>query len=382
MIAPLALTRRGLGFTLGSAGLWASWLVIGLRDVWYLVALLAALVAVSLLTATMLARRARPDVQLSVTDPTPTAGDSVRLTATIRHQLPISLRAEMMWEVGGERLSSSFSADPAGPAVAALEWKAARRGRADAQIAAISVSDPLGLAVRRIGVTKLVSLLVLPRPHAAFAALLDAGGAGDAGGGETWARPRFGHSTGAPAGALRAYRSGDALREVHWKQSARQGELLVNLHEQTDHPERALLLDTDPGAYASAAEFEVAVSAAAALAEHWLLRGDAVRLHVGGEAPVLCASAGDLLQALAIVTLDGKAAPPAGGREGLPPVVLTGAITESLSSRLRHSSAAGSGAVYALRETAGSQVPDGWRQVIIPGPDSITAADPGLGPGG
>src|SRR5690606_4308612 len=144
-------------------------------------------------------------------------------------------RAEMIWEVGGERLFSPLTAKPAEQAIAVVEWEAKRRGPAEAQITAISLSDPLGLAERRIRTTKSVSLLVLPRPHATFTALLDADGAADAGAVEAWVQPHFGQM-GGPAGALRAYRSGDALRQVHWKQSARQGELLVNLHEQTDHP--------------------------------------------------------------------------------------------------------------------------------------------------
>lgn len=40
------------------------------------------------------------------------------------------------------------------------------------------------------------------------------------------------------------------MRQVHWKQSARQGELLVKLHETSETAQRSLLLVTDAAAYA------------------------------------------------------------------------------------------------------------------------------------
>ena len=51
MMLPLTLTRRGWGTLLGSLALWGVWWVIGLRDLWYLIALLGSTVAVSLVMA-------------------------------------------------------------------------------------------------------------------------------------------------------------------------------------------------------------------------------------------------------------------------------------------------------------------------------------------
>lgn len=376
MIAPLALTRRGLGYALASVGLGASWLVIGLRDIWYLVALLAALVTVSLLIAIMLARHARPEVRLSVTNPTPVVGASVSFTATVRHRLPVPIRAEMVWEVAGDRLSVPFTARAGEQAVTGVEWEPVRRGPGEARIMALRLSDSLGLAVCRTQGTASVPLLVLPRPLEAFAALLDADWSGDDPDG-TWTRPRPGRS-GAPSGTVRAYRSGDAMREVHWKQSARQGELLVNLREQTDHPERSLLLDTDPDAYRSISEFDLAVSATAALAEYWLRHGQTVRLHLGSGATVLCTSESELLRTLAFADPDETVEPPAGEWNGLPSAVVTGTVTERLADRLRRGTANG-GTVYTLRAGGTGRVPEAWRLLVVPLPNPGDRAPP---PGG
>lgn len=47
----------------------------------------------------------------------------------------------------------------------------------------------------------------------------------------------------------REYRSGDALRRVHWRASARHGELMVRQEEQHTYPEARLLLDTRADGY-------------------------------------------------------------------------------------------------------------------------------------
>jgi uncharacterized protein (DUF58 family) len=47
----------------------------------------------------------------------------------------------------------------------------------------------------------------------------------------------------------REYRPGDALRRVHWKASARRGDLMVRQEEPRSHPEVRLVLDTRRAAY-------------------------------------------------------------------------------------------------------------------------------------
>jgi uncharacterized protein (DUF58 family) len=82
-------------------------------------------------------------------------------------------------------------------------------------------------------------------------------------------------STAAAAGeddvVPRAYRDGDELRRVHWRSTARYGELMVRREEQRWRDRAVLFLDTRQGGHAGrgpASSFEYAVSAAASIGVH------------------------------------------------------------------------------------------------------------------
>jgi uncharacterized protein (DUF58 family) len=69
----------------------------------------------------------------------------------------------------------------------------------------------------------------------------------------------------------RAYRDGDELRRVHWRSTARYGELMVRREEQRWRNRTTLLLDTRRSAHAgsgASSSFEFAVSAAASIGVH------------------------------------------------------------------------------------------------------------------
>ena len=85
-------------------------------------------------------------------------------------------------------------------------------------------------------------LLVVPRVRP-----LGAGGrpAGRAGGGEGARRTIAVH--GEDDVSTREYRHGDDLRKVHWRATARTGELMVRLEERPWRAQATLLLDTRPG---------------------------------------------------------------------------------------------------------------------------------------
>src|SRR4029077_11597617 len=82
-------------------------------------------------------------------------------------------------------------------------------------------------------------------------------------------------STAAAAGeddvVPRAYRDGDDLRRVHWRSTARYGELMVRREEQRWRNRAVLFLDTRLGGHGGrgpASSFECAVSAAASIGVH------------------------------------------------------------------------------------------------------------------
>ncbi|TPW72297.1 DUF58 domain-containing protein [Schumannella sp. 10F1B-5-1] len=97
----------------------------------------------------------------------------------------------------------------------------------------------------------------------------------------------------------REYRPGDALRRVHWRASARHGELMVRQEEQRSYPKVRLLLDTRRDGYSDAAPDGLADSAAdesesfewivrffASLSLHLFDRGFDVQVHETAEPQV------------------------------------------------------------------------------------------------
>ncbi|MCX2967617.1 MULTISPECIES: DUF58 domain-containing protein [Streptomyces] len=79
----------------------------------------------------------------------------------------------------------------------------------------------------------------------------------------------------------RAYRHGDDVRRVHWRSTARRGELMVRREEQPRQARCTVLLDTRHDAWTGSgpgAPFEWAVTGAASVAVHLLARGYQVRL--------------------------------------------------------------------------------------------------------
>jgi uncharacterized protein (DUF58 family) len=104
---------------------------------------------------------------------------------------------------------------------------------------------------------------------------------------------------------LRSYRSGDSLRAIHWRTSARRGELMVREFEALPGDDLLLVIDPSGGADG---HFESAISLAATICWEWCQRrGDQLILAVAGlDGPVLTgltdpAHAQRLLECLAVL---------------------------------------------------------------------------------
>ncbi len=150
----------------------------------------------------------------------------------------------------------------------------------------------------------------------------------------------------------REYRDGDALRRVHWRVTARQGELMVRQEEPQAGPHARLIVDTQapsyrdarfvrgaPGRPASSDDFEWTVRMGASAAVHLAERGYSVELTTPSahavlddeQSPVADGPVGHILGALAIASLtdaepDLDASLPSLLRSGsLPIVALSGA---------------------------------------------------------
>jgi uncharacterized protein (DUF58 family) len=68
--------------------------------------------------------------------------------------------------------------------------------------------------------------------------------------------------------ALRPYEQGDSMRNVHWRTSARTGQLMVRQYQETRRSQMLLVLGADAAHYASDDEFELAVSVLASVGTH------------------------------------------------------------------------------------------------------------------
>lgn len=83
--------------------------------------------------------------------------------------------------------------------------------------------------------------------------------------------------------ALRPYAAGDDRRHVHWRSTARTGQLMVRQFEETRMSRVAVALDTGRTSFLDADEFELGVSVAASIAMQTLLSESPLSLLTTGE---------------------------------------------------------------------------------------------------
>ena len=176
----------------------------------------------------------------------------------------------------------------------------------------VRVSDPFGLVELGRSFRSSVSLTVTPRTVPLPAIPLSGAwtGSGDN-------RPRAFATGSAEDVTVREYRRGDDLRRVHWRSSARVGELMVRREEQPWQSRATVFVDNRLIAHRGqglASSLEAAVSAAASIAVHLSQRGFTVRLVTAtGEDPnsawhdrASAINTGPLLEALAVLGTVGQ----------------------------------------------------------------------------
>jgi uncharacterized protein (DUF58 family) len=174
----------------------------------------------------------------------------------------------------------------------------------------VKLADPFGMCeltrAFRHRDTLIVTPVVEPLPNVVL-------------GGE-WSGSGDSHPSSVPAAGeddvvTREYRYGDALHRVHWRSTARRGELMVRREEQPWQSRAVIVLDTRATAHRGdglASSFEWAVSAAASVGAHLTRHGYSLRLltdagtGISGATPDVLSTTADveglLLDALAVVT--------------------------------------------------------------------------------
>lgn len=171
----------------------------------------------------------------------------------------------------------------------------------------VRVNDPFGLVGLGRSFRTTVPLTVTPRTVPLPTIPL---GGGWTGSGDN--RPRAFATGSAEDVTVREYRHGDDLRRVHWRSSARIGELMVRREEQPWQSRATVFLDNrtiSHRGHGIASSLEAAVSAAASVAVHLSHRGFMVRLVTASGEDTTGAwhfrdsdlNTGPLLEALAVV---------------------------------------------------------------------------------
>ncbi|WP_018657269.1 DUF58 domain-containing protein [Actinomadura flavalba] len=302
------LTTRGRSFVAAGATAIVCAFVLGERDLLRAGVLVLVLPLLSTLAVSRTryrlacARRLRP-ARLP-------AGQESRVDLRLENvsRLPSGLlmvEDQVPYALGGQARFVLDRIEPRGHRRLSYRLRSDVRGRYRVGPLVVRLTDPFGMVelVRSFSLsdTLTVTPVVVPLPPGRPVG-------GRAGEGETVAR------TLAMAGdddvAPREYRHGDDLRRVHWRSTARRGELMVRREEQHTRDSAAVFLDTRRSAYwgdGAASSFEQAVSAAASAGVHLARSGMPVSLVTdAGERVPATASGGTfeglLLEALAVVT--------------------------------------------------------------------------------
>ncbi|MEY9213002.1 DUF58 domain-containing protein [Thermobifida halotolerans] len=273
-----SLTPRGRIFLGVGAVITVGALALGERDLLRIAVLVAAVPPVGVLLLLLTPRKVDHTRELSARRVP--AGTDCRVALTLTNpswslpvgpllaedRLPFALGVPPRFNLGvlrpGERRTFSY------------RLRSHARGRYPIGPLVVGFVDPLGCARLERPIGTEASLLVLPPVM------------------ELPAAARTGAATGgprpvrAPAGTdddttPRPYRSGDDLRRVHWRSTARRGRLMVRGEEQRRLDASVVLVDLRSTAHTgarTASSLEGAVTVAASIAVHLADRGHRLRL--------------------------------------------------------------------------------------------------------
>ncbi|MCW7945303.1 membrane protein [Streptomyces hygroscopicus] len=166
--------------------------------------------------------------------------------------------------------------EPGGRREVSYRVRSDLRGRYPLGPLQLRLTDPFGLCELTRSFSSYDTLTVIPRvePLPPVRLTGEAKGYGDG-------RQRSLALAGEDDVIPRGYRYGDDLRRVHWRSTARYGELMVRREEQPQRARCTVLLDTRAIAFQGAgpdSAFEWAVGGAASTLVHMLERGFSVRL--------------------------------------------------------------------------------------------------------
>ena len=167
---------------------------------------------------------------------------------------------DLPYALGGRPRFVLDRVEPRGVRDVAYAVRSDLRGRFRIGPLSVRLTDPFGLVQLHRSFASVDDLVVTPvvEPLPPVRLGDDRGSGGES--------PRTAMAAGGEDATTREYRRGDDLRRVHWRSTARVGELMVRQEEQPLQQRATLLLDTRASAHTgegAGASFEWAVSAAA-----------------------------------------------------------------------------------------------------------------------
>ena len=269
-----AFTTRGTSFLAAGVAAALAGLFLGERD---LVSVGILLVALPLFAALAAGRaRYRLSCVRSISPPRVAAGQGalvrVRLANVSRLPTGLLLAEDTVPYALGTRPRYVLNGiERGGSRELSYPLRSDLRGKFAVGPLQIRIADAFGLV--ELGrsfsssTTFVVTPKVVPLPRAVVAGTWLGSGGG---------RARSAAAAGEDDVVPRPYRDGDELRRVHWRSTARYGELMVRREEQQWRNRVLLLLDTRRGAHAGSgatSSFEFAVSAAASIGTHLAREG-------------------------------------------------------------------------------------------------------------
>jgi uncharacterized protein (DUF58 family) len=364
------LTTRGRSFLAAGVAAGICALLLGQRDL-----LRVALLLISLpLGSAAVLGRAR--YRLALTRTIAPARVVLGSTARVRLEIENLTRLSTRVLLAEDRVPYTLGASPRfvlarlpGGRRAAVSYslRTPMRGRYPIGPLRLRLADPFGMCEVTRSFTATDPLVVVPRTWPLSP--VQAGGRW-AGTGESLARSAA--ASGEDDVAIREYRQGDDLRRVHWRSTARRGELMVRRDEQPRQMRATVLLDARADGHrgeGTASSFEWAVGAAASAGVWLCAQRFGVRLLLDERpavwtTPFQADSAGQLLDQLAVVGLGGPetltgavGAFARTGGDGLVVAVL-GEVDDATATALARLGRRGAtGVALLLRTTDWAQVP-------------------------
>lgn len=272
------LTFRGRAFVAGGTTAALCGVLLGERD---LVRVGAVILLLPLVTIAIAGRSGRrlalvrdlPQSQVEINQPTSVTLELTNLgpttgTLLAEEQVPWALGQRPRFVIGPVR--------PRHARTVRYQVAAEVRGSYDLGPLLVRVTDPFGMLDLHRRFTSTATLVVVPA--AEKLPVINLLGA-RSGNGED--RPRsFSHGSASDV-TVREYRLGDDLRRVHWRTSAKTGELMVRREEEPWQARCTLFIDNRSTAHRGSgpdSSFERAVTAAASVAVHLAGLGVQVRL--------------------------------------------------------------------------------------------------------